>query len=118
MKFNEEEKSAIAIQLSACLAVQRTYGKQASDLGAVVKIFLSDLNEYASPQIAEALEIWRTKSPEFPTPADIIAILDDKPKMSVDIYRTMLKKYKDSGYNEYSEAGIYVKNYEREFGKE
>lgn len=114
--YNQEQKSLVAAQLGACLAVQRTYGKQASDIQVVAKIFLADLSDYPAEKVAGALEKWRKTSPEFPTPADIIAILDNKPKMSADVYRTMLKRFKDSGYNEFTEAGRYVKAYEAEFG--
>ena len=118
LEYGIEDKIALNDALGACLVVQRTYGRQGEDMPATMRIFLQDLKQYTMPKIVDAVNKWRKSSPEFPTPADIIAILDSKPKMSVDMYRVHRKTYEANGFNEYTEAGQYVKAYEKEFGKE
>lgn len=115
-KFSSQDKKEVNTALAIALACQRTYGKQGQDLELLCGIFLEVLKAYKADQITRAFDKWLRTSPEFPTPADIISILEAKPKMSDAVYRQMLKKYKDSGYNEYTEAGRYVLAYEAEFG--
>lgn len=106
----KEKKSAIITQLAACLAVQRTYGKQAGELHTVVKIFLSDLSEYTGEKVAEAIVKWRKTRQEFPTPADIAGILNPQPRFDSAVYREMIERRKRNE-ERYSDAE-YMRKYE------
>lgn len=99
-------------QLTACAAVQRTYGKQADDIKAVAKIFLADLAGYSAQQISDAMQKWRKQAQEFPTPADIIALLDKKPKLDGNVYGELLNKQKRGEIIGFSESE-YMRKYKQ-----
>jgi len=103
---------AIIGELAACAIVQRTYGKQGEDLEVAAKIWSKDLQGWAGEDIAEAMEYWRMKSQEFPTPADIIAILERQPKMDGAVYREFLNRRKNGDVLTQSQKN-YIENYER-----
>ena len=71
LKRTKEERQQIASELSACLVTQHTYGKKIDDLELYFDIFMSDLKQFSSSDIAKALSNWRLKQKDFPTVADI-----------------------------------------------
>lgn len=95
--YTAEDKKDIITQLSACQAVQRTYGKQAEDIPAVCRIFLADLADFPPAAVVQAIADWRKRHQEFPTPSDIRGILSPEPTFSADLYRELLRKRKDPG---------------------
>lgn len=96
--------------LGACLAVQRTYGKQGADLISIAKIFISDLNKYRALDIASAINEWRKQSPEFPTPSDIINILKARPPE-----QEVIEKNKFLGLQSRERSGQYINPQEKQF---
>lgn len=112
MSYSPDEKANITAQLGACLAVQRTYGKQASDITTVSKIFFEDLKEFSGKDVAQAIAKWRKTSPEFPTPADIFAILDPTPKLDRATYISLNKR--KSSLSDNSQEMRYIRAYERQ----
>lgn len=110
MKYSPTEKGDIIAQLGACLAVQRTYGKQAADIQVVAKIFIDDLKDYSANEVVNAISKWRKSSPEFPTPADIIKLLDPAPKFDKSVYISLNKRRGD--FTQYSWEYDYLKAYE------
>ena len=118
-EYTIAEKESLTKAIGACLAVQRTYGKQAGDTDLVVGIFIRVLNAYSSQDVIQAIKQWILESSEFPTPADIKRILDGKPKMSDAVYRRALKVSQDhegkfSDSFDRKKALEYVKFYEKE----
>lgn len=79
-QFTIEDKKSLAAGLGACLVVQRTYGKQGSDLQTMVNIFCGALKEYEPEKVIEAVQKWLTESDEFPTPNNIKQLIDPKPQ--------------------------------------
>lgn len=109
--YSQDDKAAIAAQLASCLATQRTYGKQAADITAVAKIFLEDLKEFSGYNVAQAIARWRKTSPEFPTPADIINLLNPKPQFDRAVYTALNKRRADLA--PYSKELAYLEAYEK-----
>lgn len=110
--YTQEHRRLIAGHLGACLAVQRTYGKQGGDLNTMTKIFCAALKHYEPKQVTAALEQWMTKSPEFPTPADIKQMIDPEPVWDGAVYtRLSIKARKDGGAMT-SEEWEYLRKYE------
>ena len=111
MKYSPTEKGDIIAQLGACLAVQRTYGKQAADIQVVAKIFIDDLKDFSANEVVEAISKWRKTSPEFPTPADIINLLNPKPTFDKSVYLSLIKRKGE--VHRYSKEYDYIKAYEK-----
>lgn len=74
--------------------VQRTYGKQAENHGAAVDIFVKVMKAYEPARVIQAIKQWILTSPEYPTPADIIGILDPKPKLDRVVYMAISDRLK------------------------
>lgn len=110
VKYSQDDKTEIANQLAICLATQRTYGKQAADLAPVVRAFLDDLKEFPANKIAEAIAKWRKTSPEFPTPADIIALLKPPVKFDRSVYVTLNKRIGELSRQELAYVRAYENN--------
>lgn len=73
---------------------------------------MSDLQTHTGDAIAHALAIWRKKSPEFPTPADIQGILNPQPKFDAAVYREMIERRK-RGEEKYGDSD-YMRAYEKQ----
>lgn len=92
--YTQENRQAIAASLGACLVVQRTYGKQGSDIGTMTKVFCAALAQYEPQQVMDALKQWLTISPEFPTPADIKQLIDPAPVWMPTLFQELVDKKK------------------------
>ena len=110
--FTPENKEQLNKALGACLAVQRTYGKQAGDFDKVVQVFIKVLEGYEPEKIMQAIKKWVMVSPEFPTPADILGILNPQPKFDYAVYNRLCDKQKRGEQMQYQE-NEYIKAYER-----
>jgi hypothetical protein len=104
---------AIATQLGACLAVQRTYGKQGGDIESMTRVFVSDLKAHPSDKVVKALEDWRLKSPDFPTPADIINLLNPQPIWSAALFNEISERRKKGDILSLREEE-YLKGYKKQ----
>ena len=85
-EYTREHKQDIANKLGACLVVQRTYGKQGSDLQTMVNIFCNVLNDCEPEHVIKALDVWLKKYPEFPTPSDLRSLIKPQPSFSKEVY--------------------------------
>jgi predicted component of type VI protein secretion system len=95
VKFNSSQATELGNQLSACLLVQKTYGKQgAGDIEPLVDIFISDLAEFKPEQIINAVKKHRQTIDDFPTVASIRAILSPQPKFDFAVYQALQTKCK------------------------
>jgi hypothetical protein len=109
--FTQIDKEKLSRALGACAAVQRTYGKQVSDLEAVVKVFIKVLDGYEPKEIMQAIKKWLTISPEFPTPSDILKILDPQPIYDKTVYISIKNKLKNGEFLMQREED-YIRKYE------
>lgn len=100
--------------LAACMAVQRTYGRQAGDLQAIAKIFMSALGQYEPRQVIGAVHDWLLKSPEFPTPHDIAMLLADDKPLNRDVYLRIVASMRRHPETLAQWEWNYMAKYERE----
>lgn len=110
--YTPTDLASLNTQIGACLAVQRTYGKQAADLAAVTRVFASDLAGYEPSEVIKALAEWRLKSAEFPTPADIRNLLDPQPIWSAALFQEISDRRRKGDNLSYSEEE-YLKGYKK-----
>lgn len=115
VKFAEGDIVKLSEALGACLIVQRTYGKQGEDIKTLTKIFLEDLKEFTPEKVLSAIKSWRKTQREFPTPADIMGILDPKPVLDKSVYLSIQDKRKKQGGEYLSDKEWkYIAAYEKE----
>lgn len=55
--------------------LQKIYGKNPESFGDINKMFHNLLGKYPAEKVVKAVETWLERSQEFPTPADIVAII-------------------------------------------
>lgn len=110
-KFTGDDVVKLSKALSACQLVQRTYGKQADDIGKITEVFVRILKEYEPDQVIEAVKEWVTTSAEFPTPSDIANILSPKPRFDYAVYQS-LQEQKRSGATLSDLQWKYLREYE------
>lgn len=111
-EHSKTDKIAIATELGKCLLVQRTYGSQGGDTQKMMAVFLGDLQGYNPEQILGAIQKWRLVSQQFPTPSDIISILNPVPKFDYAVYSRLIKK-KDGFENLNGKEWAYIRAYEK-----
>lgn len=106
----------------SCFTVQKLYGRDAGSLEAVTSVFHRLLATYPANKVIRAFELWMTRSQEFPTPADIISIINNNGRkpLSREVYISISKK--EPEYRT-PEDWAYIRNYEQdqqreEFGSE
>lgn len=73
--------------------------------------FLAVLKHYEPKKVIQAVKEWVVKSPEFPTPSDIVAIVENRPKLDHSIYIQAQKVAGDF-------QGKFSKSWDRQTAKE
>ncbi len=95
--------------------VLKTYGKQSEDIGLIADVFLDFLSDFEPEKVIDAFKKHIRTSPEFPTPSDIIKIIQNKTKdrdmPNHAIYRELCAKKRNGTDLTYSEDE-YKKSYE------
>lgn len=80
--------------LAGCFLLQKVYGKRPENILAVNQLFHTLLGKYESAQVLRAFELWLERSPEFPTPADIVGIIKrrGRPPLTRETYIAVSRK--------------------------
>jgi len=111
-----EHSKKILEMLNACFVSQKTYGQNPDRIGELVKTFNFILSDYDIDEIRKAFIQHLKYEADFPTPADIIKILDADKVLDKSLYikaTKWLESNKNCPYttqeHEYRE---YVKKYE------
>ena len=113
-KFEPQDILKLSKALAACQLVQRTYGKQASDLDKVAEIFARVLADYEPSAVIAAIKRWLQESPEFPTPSDIVKMLNPAKKYDKELYIKFSQQYAKGEITEFSKGYEYMKAYEKQ----
>lgn len=95
--------------------VQRTYGKQGADIDKITKIFLRVLSDYEPSAVIQAIKRWLQESPEFPTPSDIVKMLNPAKKFDKEVYIAFCQQAQRGEVGEYKNRAAYdyIKAYEQ-----
>jgi len=116
--YQPEEVNQLASALGACLLVQRTYGKQGADIDKITKIFLRVLSDYEPKAVIQAIKRWLQESPEFPTPSDIVKMLNPTQKFDKELYIKYSRQFNAGDLADWSSGYAYMKAYEAQKLKE
>lgn len=79
LKDSPENQNKLDELLAGCFVLQKMYGRAPDSMEIVVTLFHNILGKYPADRVVKAFEVWLEKSPEFPTPADIINIVSPSP---------------------------------------
>lgn len=90
----------------------KTYGKQPEQMESVTKLFMFALADYPVEKIVEAMAYYVRNYTDFPSPADIVQIIErgNKPPFDRAVYTTISKKHPA---DRSSDEWAYMRSYER-----
>lgn len=110
---NQEAKISLTLRLERDFHALKTYGKEPESLDSIIDVMLETLADFEPEQIERAWKIHTQRSPEFPTPADIVGLIrrGGKPPLERSIYIAASKK---EGCDRTAEEWDYIRDYERE----
>lgn len=92
----------------------KTWGKEPESLESIVSLFAEVLGEYSEDKIFWAMNQHAKRSNEFPTPADIVNLIDPAPeKLSREVYIRLSQKAQKTPENMDSDEWKYLREYER-----
>jgi hypothetical protein len=112
LRNNAKEKRQLLAALSKVCALQKQYGKSATDLETLVEGFLWVLGNYPMNEILLGIAEYVKRNSDIPAPADIVKIIDPpkqewKPDWAV--YITLKKRIQQDGYYPYSDEREFLK---------
>jgi hypothetical protein len=99
--------------LSFCWKSLHLYGKKSDDFEGLVTVYLGFLGKYPAQKVHDAFEKYIKNRREFPTPSDIIGIIEGRVKRDANVYRNLLKQRKEGVFLGDDEHR-YIREYERE----
>lgn len=113
LRDDTEAQGRLNSYLLGCFSVQKMYGREPESMGAVTQVFHSVLGKYPARNTLRAFELWMERSPEFPTPADIIGLIkrNGLPPLSQAMYIAISKK---DGEDRTTADWQYMRDYEAE----
>lgn len=89
------------------------YGKDESQFETILEFFLSIIGKYEAEDVFMAMGRYVRQRSRFPTPADIVGIIEERVKRDPSYYNTIREKLK-KGQNLTAEQSYYLKEYERQ----
>jgi hypothetical protein len=84
------------------------YGKETSQFETVLEFFLTFIGKYEPKEVFDAMKIYVSNRTKFPTPADLIGIMEGRIKRDMIYYSRLLKK---KG-NLTNDESYYIQQYE------
>jgi hypothetical protein len=84
--------------LRFCWNTLHRYGKTSDDFDGIVKTYLSFLGRYPTDVVASAFDKYIRHRREFPTPADIIAIIQGRVKRDGTYYTRLCRKIQENAF--------------------
>lgn len=76
LRENAKAQEQLDGMLLSCFAVQKMYGRAPENLEAINQIFHRLLADHPGNLVIKAFETWMRTNQEFPTPADIIGLVE------------------------------------------
>ena len=97
--------------LRFCWNTLHRYGKTSDDFDGIVKTWLGILGGYPTRTVAAAFEKYLRNRREFPTPADIIGIIEGRVKRDGAYYTRLCRKIQEGAFVDDDELA-YMRLYE------
>lgn len=116
LKDDQEGKKALANLLAQCFDIFPLYGREPEAADNIRRAFQYALADYTIEQVMEAFYYHLRHSKEFPTPADIVAIIErggNKPPFERSVYVRLAQKRKDFPEDMAHEEWAYMDEYEK-----
>lgn len=114
--WSRDDKADLSEAIGRVCALQRTYGKNPADLETLVEGFAWVMKRYPVSLVIEGLAQYLENGVNIPTPSEIIAIIDPKPKTWVpdkSYYISLKKNFEDRGiYGLDNDEIEYIRRYE------
>lgn len=111
--WNDDDKKKIFEAFSVAMAIQNSYGKEI-DAKTTLKAWeyvMSD--EYAADQVVAAIHKHVKQSNAFPTPADLIQIINPPQRKVTHAEYIAAQKYQEAnGYPRFSPEAYLIREYE------
>lgn len=98
--------------INDCIHVLNLYGNKDGKLKKIVNVFFKHLKEYDPVEIDKAFKTYIKCNSTFPTPSDIIGIIENRVKLDSELYKNLIRKRKDS-YLSFKEEN-YIDKYEKQ----
>lgn len=115
LSTSPEAKKTLAVLLNQCFEVQKLYGKEPENMKTVLQVFVSILGEYEPQAVVDAFRTHLKRSNEFPTPADIVKLIDPEPQpLDKSVYVNLCKRRDNDAENLTHDEWEYLKRYEYE----
>jgi len=94
LRESKEAQGKLDSLLIGCFAVQKMYGRAPENIEAINQIFHAILGKFKSDKVLKAFEIWLERNQEFPTPADIVSLINrgGKAPITKEVYISICKK--------------------------
>lgn len=94
--FDKEQLSHV---LGQVFVAQKTYGKPAEEIIALVNVFSLVLADYPMDDVIAAILKYIKRNPDVPSPSDIANIIDPPPEaLSSVLYMEIRRKQRDNIY--------------------
>jgi len=72
------------MNISQSFDILNRYGKDTTALASITRAFIEDLQPYTEEQIIIAFKLWRRSNDSMPTPSNIINVIREDKKESID----------------------------------
>lgn len=99
--------------LGFCWKSLHLYGKRPEDFEGIVTVYLGFLGKYPAEKVHAAFEKYIRNRREFPTPSDIIAIIEGRIKRDVGVYKNLLKQRREGQFLS-DDDHKYIREYEEQ----
>jgi hypothetical protein len=97
--------------LRFCWNTLHRYGKTSDDFDGIVKTYLNFLGSYPTQDVASAFDKYIRHRREFPTPADIIGIIEGRVKRDGAYYTRLCRQIQEGAFVTDDEHA-YMRKYE------
>lgn len=98
-----------------CWKSLKVYGRKPEDFADVAQAFLAFLGSYPAKDVLYAFKHYARNREEFPTPSDIVAILEGRIKRDAVYYKKLRDEAQKKGrYALNSEEHNYIMSYEQQ----
>ena len=112
----KETESALKETLIMLFDGMALYGKKPEQLTNTIRLFKFALADYTNDQIQNAFQIYIKRNKEFPSPADIVNIIDPPKILDRDVYKELCRR-RSNGEFMLERETKYIKEYENEYVK-
>lgn len=113
LQTDADSRKALTVHVHQCFHTLRLYGREPESLEHAIGAFQAALGGYTIGQVDRAFAFWLRHEREFPTPADIVSVIErggDKPPLDRAVYTSLCRKQPELRTDD---EWTYMRDYER-----